>query len=86
MNNIQDRLNRIIVKSTGKKDLNISPDMRLVEDLKLDSLGIIDLLTDIEIEFGIMLPEDERLVSVRTVNDMYAALQAAVSKATQAVC
>ncbi len=47
----------------------ITMDTRLVEDLKADSLDVVELIMDIEQEYGIQVPEEE-LPNVHTVGDI----------------
>jgi len=47
---------------------------RFVEDLELDSVDLVGLISDMEEEFGVIVPE-EKLHSIRTVAD-----------ATQCIC
>ena len=47
----------------------ITMDTRLVEDLKADSLDVVELNMDIEQEYGIQVPEEE-LPNVHTVGDI----------------
>ena len=42
---------------------------KLVEDLKADSLDVVELIMDIEQEYGIQVPEEE-LPNVHTVGDI----------------
>ena len=47
----------------------ITMETRLVEDLKADSLYVVELIMDIEQEYGIQVPEEE-LPNVHTVGDI----------------
>ncbi|MDD6045486.1 MAG: acyl carrier protein [Clostridia bacterium] len=47
----------------------ITMETRLVEDLKADSLDVVELIMDIEQEYGIQVPEEE-LPNVHTVGDI----------------
>jgi acyl carrier protein len=50
---------------------NISLETRLSEDLKADSLDLVELVMDLEQEFSIQIPEEE-LPNIRTVGDIVA--------------
>lgn len=43
-------------------------DSRFIEDLELDSVDLVGLISDMEEEFGVIVPE-EKLHSLRTVAD-----------------
>lgn len=47
----------------------IEASSRLKEDIKLDSLGLVELIMECEDQFGIEIPE-HRLHSVTTVEDI----------------
>jgi acyl carrier protein len=47
----------------------ITMESKLVDDLKADSLDVVELIMDLEQEFDIEIP-DEELPKVRTVGDI----------------
>ena len=47
----------------------ITPESRLVEDLKADSANIMVMILDLEIQVGIEV-EDEVILSLKTVGDV----------------
>ncbi len=51
----------------------VTRDSRLVEDLAIDSLGLVRLTLQFERRFGVEV-DDEQLVGVRTVSDLVAYL------------
>lgn len=62
------------VKEIVAKQLNISvddigEDKEVVKDLGADSLDVVEMLMNIEDEFGISVPEEEA-VNIKTVNDI----------------
>ncbi len=62
------------VKEIVAKQLNISvdgidADKEVVKDLGADSLDVVEMLMNIEDEFGISVPEEEA-VNIKTVNDI----------------
>ena len=64
-----------LIRDAIAKQLRIAPekiteDSRLAEDLKADSLDIVELVMDMEQEYDIEIP-DEDLVKLRTVGDIY---------------
>ena len=47
----------------------VTPDAKIVEDLGADSLDVVELLSQLEDEYGIMIPDDE-VESLVTVSDV----------------
>ena len=47
----------------------VTPDAKIVDDLGADSLDVVELLSRLEDEYGIMIPDDEveNLVTVQDV-------------------
>ena len=52
----------------------LQPELRLVEDLKLDSLNLLTLATEVEDHFEICLDEDDEATLV-TVGDLVALVE-----------
>lgn len=52
----------------------ITPESRLLEDLKADSANVMMLIMDLESELGIMV-EDDALMRLRTVGDIVAYIE-----------
>ena len=52
----------------------ISPDSKIVDDLGADSLDVVELLSQLEDEFGITIPDDE-VEALVTVADVAAAIE-----------
>ena len=48
---------------------NITMDTRFVEDLKADSLDLVELVMDLEERYGVEIP-DEQLAEVKTVGQI----------------
>ena len=69
--NIQEKIGNIFTKYSKNADIN--PETSL-KDLGLDSLDLVEVLMDIEEEFGIEF-EDEEMVSLKTVNDVLAIIE-----------
>ncbi|MEE8522982.1 MAG: acyl carrier protein [Thermoanaerobaculia bacterium] len=53
---------------------DLRPEMRLVEDLELDSIRLLTLATEIEDHFRICLDEDDE-ASIETVADLVAVVE-----------
>ena len=52
----------------------VAPDAKIVEDLGADSLDVVELLSRLEDEFGIIIPDDE-VENLVTVGDVAAELE-----------
>jgi acyl carrier protein len=52
----------------------VTPDSKIVEDLGADSLDVVELLSRLEDEFGIVIPDDE-VENLVTVGDVAAELE-----------
>ncbi len=52
----------------------VTPDAKIVEDLGADSLDLVELLSQLEDEYGIIIPDDE-VESLVTVADVAAELE-----------
>ena len=53
----------------------ITPESRLVEDLKADSANVMVMIMDLEDNFGIMV-EDDQIMKLKTVGDVVAYIEA----------
>jgi len=53
---------------------SITPESRLLEDLKADSANVMMLIMDLEAELGIMV-EDDVLMRLKTVGDVVGYLE-----------
>ena len=54
----------------------VTPDSKIVDDLGADSLDVVELLSQLEEEYGIVIPDEqaENLVTVADVANAIAAL------------
>jgi acyl carrier protein len=64
-----EKVSEIISKQLDIDKDTITAESRLIEDLKADSLDVVELIMDLEQEFGIEIP-DEELPKIRTVGDI----------------
>ena len=66
---IEQKVREILSKKLGA-DLNkIGPDTRLAQDLGVDSFGAVELMFEIEEEFGLKIPDSD-FEQVRTVKNI----------------
>ncbi len=56
-------------RAGGAKDREIKATDRIQEDLGLDSLGVMELASDVENRFGVSIPS-EMFDSIQTVDDL----------------
>jgi acyl carrier protein len=70
-----ERIRRLISDHLNVDEESITLETDLVEDLKADSLDIVELIMDMEAEFGIEVP-DEDLPGVTTVGGIVEYLKA----------
>jgi acyl carrier protein len=52
----------------------IKPEAQIFADLGLDSLDVVDLVAAIQKRFGIQVRDDERIRSIRSMQDLYSYL------------
>ena len=71
---------KIIANQMSIDPDTVTPEKRLEEDLKADSLDVVALVMDLEQEFSIEIP-DEALVEIKTVGDILAYLENNLPKA-----
>ena len=55
----------------------LQPDTRLVDDLSLDSLDMVEVVYELEDRFDVQIPED-RIESIRTFQQVVDGLHAAI--------
>ncbi len=63
-----EKLKELIINYVEVDPENISPESRFIEDLGFNSYDFMSLLGDLEMEFDIMVDENE-VVKLRTVGD-----------------
>lgn len=64
-----ERIREIISKQLDIPMENISMESKLIDDLKADSLDVVELIMDLEQEYEIEIPDDE-LPKIHTVGDI----------------
>ena len=64
-----EKIKKIIAEQIRKPVEEIKDDSRLVEDLNIDSLDMVELLMAFEEEFGTSI-SDELAMQLKTVNDI----------------
>ena len=65
-------VNSIFVERFELDESELTPDKRIIEDLQLDSLDLVDMIVGLQQKFGIMLRDRPEVRQVRTLGDVYA--------------
>jgi acyl carrier protein len=68
MANIAERVKKIIVDKLGVDEAEVVPTANFNNDLGADSLDTVELIMELEKEFGISIP-DEAAEKIATVGD-----------------
>ena len=64
-------VNSIFVERFELDESELTPDKRIIEDLQLDSLDLVDMIVGLQQKFGIMLRENKEIREVKTLEDVY---------------
>ena len=76
MSSVADKVKKIVVDQLGVSEDQVTPEAKFIEDLGADSLDLVDMLTIIEDDFNIVIP-DEAAMNMRTVGDVVNFMQKA---------
>ena len=68
MSEIEARLKSIIVDKLGVDESEVTPNASFTNDLGADSLDTVELIMELEKEFGISIPDDQA-EKISTVQD-----------------
>ena len=69
-----EKIRAAIAAQLNVPEENITPETRFVEDLKADSLDLVELVMDLEESYGVEIP-DEQLAEVKTVGQIVAIIE-----------
>ena len=72
---IFETVKKMIATQLKVDESAITPESRLVEDLKADSANVMVMIMDLEDNFGIMV-EDDQIMKLKTVGDVVAYIDA----------
>ena len=66
-----EKIKEMIVDQLKVDPAQVTPEARLMEDLKADSANIMVMIMDLEDQFGITV-EDDQIMKLKTVGDVAA--------------
>ena len=75
-NTTRDEALTVICRSTGSDPIAINDESRLIEDLGLDALDVVELTIDLEEAFGIEIA-DEQVEGWQTIGDVIRCVEVA---------
>jgi len=64
-------VNEVFIDSFEIPPENVKPEAQIFGDLGLDSLDVVDLVAAIQKRFSVQVRDDERVRSIRTMQDLY---------------
>jgi acyl carrier protein len=64
-----DKVKQLIIDTLNFDDSEIKPESSFADDLKADSLDVVELMMAVEENFGVKIP-DEELQNMKTVKDV----------------
>ena len=64
-------INKIFVDKFELNPEDLTPEKKIFEELELDSLDIVDLITGLQHTFKIPLRDNKDLLQIRTLEDVY---------------
>ena len=72
-----DKVKEVIIDKLGVEEDKIVPEASFVDDLGADSLDTVELIMQLEEEFGIEIPDEEaeKMTTVKSVVDYIGANQ-----------
>ena len=75
MSEIEERVTAIIVDKLGVNASEVKPEATFAQDLGADSLDTVELIMELEKEFGITIPDD-KAEGITTVGDAISYIEA----------
>ncbi|MBE7062008.1 MAG: acyl carrier protein [Clostridiales bacterium] len=66
---LADKIKKLIADQLNKSVEEITDEKEVVKDLGADSLDVVEMLMNLEEEFGITVPEEDA-VNIKTVGDI----------------
>lgn len=69
-----EKIQKMLAEALNISEEKVTPDAKIVDDLGADSLDVVELLSQLEDEYGIVIP-DEDVENLVTVADVAAAIE-----------
>lgn len=69
-----EKVQAMLAEALNLSPEKVTPDAKIVDDLGADSLDVVELLSQLEDEYGITIPDDE-VESLVTVADVAAEVE-----------
>ena len=69
-----EKIQNMLAEALNVPVEKVLPEAKIVEDLGADSLDVVELLSRLEDEYGVMIPDDE-VESIVTVADVVAEIE-----------
>ncbi len=66
-----DAVNEVFADSFEIPREKLTPEAQIFTDLGLDSLDVVDLVAAIQKRFGVQVRDDERVRSIRSMQDLH---------------
>ncbi len=82
MENVAERVKKVIVEQLGVRPDQVTDDARFIEDLNADSLDTVELVMEFEDAFGTKIPDDE-VEKMTTVGQAIAYIEGKLSASGQ---
>ena len=73
-------IHKIFVDKFELDPKDLTPEKKIFEDLELDSLDIVDLITGIQHTFQIQLRDNKDLLQIKTLQDVYDLVEKIIAK------
>lgn len=74
-----DKIRDIIVDQLDASDDDVTAEASIIDDLGADSLDVVDLISSVEDEFDVEIP-DEEVENIKTVGDIVSYIESATSE------
>ena len=82
MENVAERVKKVIVEQLGVRPDQVTDDARFIEDLNADSLDTVELVMEFEDAFGTKIPDDE-VEKMTTVGQAIAYIEGKLNESGQ---
>lgn len=79
MSDVEARVKSLIVEKLGVKESEVTPEASFTTDLGADSLDTVELIMDLEKEFGVQI-SDEDAQKIVSVGDAIAHIENSLQK------